>query len=715
MSSSSPKLWQSITITGQAKTDSSFPGLIAKNARHIRYLKHVYDDIFSHATSNFPLVLTRLVRLDVTHLTGLWAMALIRSRLSVLSLRIMDTRYLPTQDILLSTRFPKMKQLSLKSRLQGTTSEMLRFIHHCPNLTHLEIDSAELYGEPKSIQGTVTASLKPLLTQLKKLSINGMSDHILASLWQELPLATYLLAEAYGIECNRFLMNPINRVWACQLRELNISHSIFGGTINASEVLTICSGLRKFVTTHIDVKDMMLPGIPVDYSLESLRPWACLELEELNAEFITTALDPNSCISLVCTQIAKLKHLRSLNLEPVFRVFRGIHQGLPALRFTLGKGLELLATLTRLEYLHLGNDVTIETTQDLDWMMEHLPSLREVRGALNRDSERSKELHKHIQEPCARAPGRWFKVDPPPINHFTFGAASSSNFTRNSIATTTVEPPALYSGSLSGDTSASTTSTRASAGSLFGTTSIFGPVPLFGSASTSITPAFGASTSSLLGAPTPTTSIGASTGSLFGNTSASTTSSSGAGTPSLFGTVRTSTTSAGASTGSRFGDTSASTTSSFGASTRPPFGNTRMSTTPESGARAAPLFGTASTSTTRRFGAPAVTSAPEYSDSALSAASLGLALLPAPTVVTPTPLSGPFGSTTIASASFGTTVTAAPQPFACSITARSQPFPTTGAQVNLSPSGAAPAVNSSTGFSAQNSSVPNAIADDSDL
>ncbi|KAF9316210.1 hypothetical protein BG003_002251 [Podila horticola] len=186
-------------------------------------------------------------------------------KLLVLSLTIMDSRYLPTKDISSSTSFPKMKQLSLKSEDSRAVSESAHFILHCPSLTHLEMESLRIYGDPELIKLSVTPVVKPLLGQLKKLLISGLPDDLIARFWQELPVASCLSATDYGPECRRLLVSPTNRAWACQIREINIRGGIFGSNINASEVLTVCPGLHKFETTYIDVNDMILdPVFPVD-------------------------------------------------------------------------------------------------------------------------------------------------------------------------------------------------------------------------------------------------------------------------------------------------------------------------------------------------------------------------------------------------------------------------------------------------------------------
>ncbi|KAG0028784.1 hypothetical protein BGZ81_004432 [Podila clonocystis] len=530
-----PQLWQSLAVN--SNETGPFTRLISKNARHIRNFVHVYSGPFY--VSNYPLALTHLVNLEVMRLTGEWIVALVRSRstlqsfrwfhstekfgfrqpsteddypvydafweaiaechslkkldipyiakekkyssvfltlcqkLSVLSLTNMDSQYLPTKDMLPSTGFPKMKQLSLKSKVRGTVSEALDFISHCPNLTHLELDPLEMYFDPAHFQFSVTPIVKPLMSQLQKLLIHGMPDDLTARLWKELPMARCLSATNFGPECTQFLVNPTNRVWACQIREIIIKG---GGQIGSSKIvqaLTICSGLRKFETSHIDVRDMI--SIPADYNPTNLRPWVCLDLEELRAEFsLPTSMprfdidpvapDYHKFSSLVFTQIAALKRLRRLDLMPDFRHFLWEHFPL----FTLGRGLELLTTLTELEYLNLGRNVHIGSTQDLDWMMKHLPSLQEVRGSLNPDSNRNYELHMHMKMPCPTVPGRWFKVDAP----LTIFAPASTAFSFGSVAGSPLGAP------------------------LASTTPSFGgsTVSPFGTTSNIITSAFGAST-----------------------------------------------------------------------------------------------------------------------------------------------------------------------------------------------------------------------------
>ncbi|KAG0353578.1 hypothetical protein BG005_007147 [Podila minutissima] len=243
----------------------------------------------------------------------------------------MDSRYLPTQYIPSSTSFPKIKQLSLKAQVRSAVSDSAHFICHCPNLTHLEIESVDMYGDPGSIELLVTPVIKPLLGQLKKLLISGMPDGLTARFWRELPVASCLSAIYYGPECHQLLVSPTNRTWACQIREINIRGGLYDNSRNVSEVLMICFGLRKFETSYIEVNDTILnPVIPVDYSSRNLRPWGCLELEELRAEFICLSSrsqhkrnpverDVYEFSSLVFTQIAALKHLRHLDLEPIIR------------------------------------------------------------------------------------------------------------------------------------------------------------------------------------------------------------------------------------------------------------------------------------------------------------------------------------------------------------------------------------------------------------
>ncbi|KAG0089822.1 hypothetical protein BGZ92_004127 [Podila epicladia] len=180
-----------------------------------------------------------------------------------------------------------MKQLSLKSEVRGALSDSAHFICHCPNLAHLEMRSLDMNSDPGRIELLVTSVVKPLLSRLKKLLISGIPDDLMARLWQELPVASCLSATDYGIECHRLLSSPINRAWANQIREINIRGALFSSNRHASEVLMICSGLRKFETSYIDVNDMVLDSvIPVDYSSKNLRPWVCFQLEELRAEFI---------------------------------------------------------------------------------------------------------------------------------------------------------------------------------------------------------------------------------------------------------------------------------------------------------------------------------------------------------------------------------------------------------------------------------------------
>lgn len=153
----------------------------------------------------------------------------------------------------------------------------------------------------------------------------------------------------------------------------------------ALEVLQECLHLEDFMGRQISVRDLL--GT-------SHRPWICHRLKRLGVHFDNDlppgdALDANRVV---------LEYLSSLtSLEEIDTVLDGA-QGMVCsnertCRWRLDAGLEQLGTLTRLRIVRYDYSVTHMRVEDVQWMVDHWPSLEVLQGYISLDADIKEEAN----------------------------------------------------------------------------------------------------------------------------------------------------------------------------------------------------------------------------------------------------------------------------------------------------------------------------------
>ncbi|KAF9283258.1 hypothetical protein BGZ68_005473 [Mortierella alpina] len=278
-------------------------------------------------------------------------------------------------------RFPNLRELTVKDHPKGRPGRFLNLIiADCPRLESLDW-SLQLYTpvyiEPFSSH--IVDGTWPLLDRIRlNMSFFHLTQDQLSTILKHTrkPLKVISFSNNSLPFIDEKTFNIMKERHFSTLQEIDLTH--FAKEALIQDVLATCpslevvSGIRLCATTVMGDK----------------RPWACLGLKEFRMSLEISKkppADPPESIQeqrqeesrALCTQLGRLRHLRSLSLVPSQSRAALVDKEPFPLRLEMG--LDLLAGQTQLEVINFSRGQDMDRN-DILWMIEHLTSLRMISG-----------------------------------------------------------------------------------------------------------------------------------------------------------------------------------------------------------------------------------------------------------------------------------------------------------------------------------------------
>ncbi|GJJ78223.1 hypothetical protein EMPS_10582 [Entomortierella parvispora] len=395
--------------------------------------------------------------------------------------------------------FPRLRSFTLHSNLADSAFQ-LEWLRHFPALEHFQWGErwvmdlsaiAQIFYEPLLLcPGSQDRAFRSTLQSLD-LSDTGLGDSTLMKIIASLPNLRHLDVSGtlFGEHSARELLQrrtttrecgqryngqgkiPTARVAATgpALASLNLKGCAEVSSKTLQTMLETFSDLRVFKATFLSVRDMLDFGPLQSNSTGNSsrkahyfhRPWACLQIENLEVTFCDLAilgqfLPRSTCVdgpeSIVCQlgvgtggpssfaapdtvnssgdsglrslpstlmvdlarqvvydQLSKLTKLVRLGLgentltrtvdplRPLAHNIRKLVKHDPVLDLTLAHGLETLGSLTRLEELDLQSASPQMNISDVQWMVQAWPQLRKLRSQLS-PPEKHNQIVSYLKE-----------------------------------------------------------------------------------------------------------------------------------------------------------------------------------------------------------------------------------------------------------------------------------------------------------------------------
>ncbi|KAG9068311.1 hypothetical protein KI688_010577 [Linnemannia hyalina] len=252
-------------------------------------------------------------------------------------------------------------------------AKIWRWMGTCSSLTRLR------WRTNISIEQLATVTERPLWPHLEDFSL----DYVRGS---EEDFAAVVLIHLPPLKRLTILMGPIGPVCFGILQERHLDSlqtlSLTGTEMITSrmalDILIQFPHLVVFEADHIDLRDFR----------STPQPWVCQGLKRLRVTFESDPSDPG-VDTLLLEQLSKLVHLEEpyvTNCLSHFGFITGSETTTPLLSWKLDSGLGRLSTLTRLRAFicrRSGRDLEVE---DIEWMMDHWPSLETLLGHFSSDS-----------------------------------------------------------------------------------------------------------------------------------------------------------------------------------------------------------------------------------------------------------------------------------------------------------------------------------------
>ncbi|KAG9068328.1 hypothetical protein KI688_010594 [Linnemannia hyalina] len=278
--------------------------------------------------------------------------------------------------------FSQLKSLDYRAAVTPfpiDATKIWRWMGTCSNLTRLH------WRDIISIEQLATVTERPLWPHLEDFSLGYVQE-------SEEDFAAVVLIHLPPLKRLTILMGPIGPVCFGILQERHLDSlqtlSLAGaGTITsrmALDILLQFSHLVVFEAYHIDLRDFR----------STPQPWVCQGLKRLRVTFESDPSDPG-VDTLLLEQLSKLVHLEELYATHCLSHFgpiTGPEATIPSLSWKLDSGLGRLSVLTRLRVFmckRSGRDLEVE---DIEWMMDHWPSLETLTGCFSLDSTVQKNL-----------------------------------------------------------------------------------------------------------------------------------------------------------------------------------------------------------------------------------------------------------------------------------------------------------------------------------
>lgn len=146
----------------------------------------------------------------------------------------------------------------------------------------------------------------------------------------------------------------------------------------ALEVLQGCPHLEDFMGRRISMEDLLVT---------SHRPWICHGLKRLGIHF-DNDLAPGDALDANKVVLEHLSRLTSLvDIDMVLDGAQGLEcSNVRACRWRLDAGLDQLKTLTQLRTIRFDDSVTYMRVEDVQWIVDHWPSLEVLQGYISLDA-----------------------------------------------------------------------------------------------------------------------------------------------------------------------------------------------------------------------------------------------------------------------------------------------------------------------------------------
>ncbi|KAF9156656.1 hypothetical protein BG015_002860 [Linnemannia schmuckeri] len=280
-----------------------------------------------------------------------------------------------------------LQRLSYKSTIPSTYLH-IKLFEYCRGLKRLRWSRDAGVFPVKELLQCLMRSDWPHLDDLA-LDRVYQSDIEFAPVMYRLPPLKHLRLDAalFGPQC----FNHLKVRQFATLQTLDLIRCENFTSQMALEVLQGCPHLEVFMGRQIAMSDLISM---------LRRPWVCSGLKRLGVQFendlgpLGTATDANKVV------LERLSRLTSLEeMDMVLNGARGlVRSNVRACRWRLDAGLQQLATLTRLRIARFDFSVTHMRTEDVQWMVNHWPSLEVLQGYFSLDLEIQQQANALLNE-----------------------------------------------------------------------------------------------------------------------------------------------------------------------------------------------------------------------------------------------------------------------------------------------------------------------------
>ncbi|KAF9146655.1 hypothetical protein BGX30_011847 [Mortierella sp. GBA39] len=288
-------------------------------------------------------------------------------------------------ELLPTLSFPRLKRLVFRS-----TDWNMKLFHpslhfdwfkQCPNLTKLHW---ELFYASIPVEAWAQAMERKTWPDLEDLSLKELhaeDDEDLAVMFAHLPPLRRFTLQSYKFGQQAFLALQ-NQLFA-SIRVLDMSETYKFTSQMAVKALEQCVHLEVFRAVLINVEDLR-------------GPWLCEGLKNLRVLFVTESEVSNE---IAFHRLSVMSQLEECYFSQTFLVeYRRdliVPETAYPLQWKLGLGLERLVRLKKLKTIAFKDAAQKDMGVDeLVWLKENLPALKEVGGTFSRVKEKCEELER---------------------------------------------------------------------------------------------------------------------------------------------------------------------------------------------------------------------------------------------------------------------------------------------------------------------------------
>ncbi|KAF9923742.1 hypothetical protein FBU30_006202 [Linnemannia zychae] len=300
-------------------------------------------------------------------------------------------------DLVPPMAFPGLTRFSLAINTGysdiNNTIVHLEWLKRCPNLTSLRWDLAEspipVIQFAEALEHSTTTTT--IWQHLKELSLIGITetDEDLAIIIRQLPPLTRFEIEAkqFGPQCFAWLR-------ICIFQNIQTLHLWECTRVSGQMVLDIlqnCVHLKDLEASYVGLSDL----------LANPHPWVCRELKRLRLYF-DNDMEPvgevDNFSPTVFQALSRLVHLEDIDVDedPMWEysvaTMAPVKKLGPPIQWRLDSGLSQLSTLQQLRTLRCEKTFQSARLEDVQWMLQNWPRLRELTGPLTHDLDARKIL-----------------------------------------------------------------------------------------------------------------------------------------------------------------------------------------------------------------------------------------------------------------------------------------------------------------------------------